>query len=132
MKRNEFPVNDDWRRDDWLVVLEDDQGATNPREFETVLTSAASANPFTTADVAEVVAWHGTSPEGWASLEFTCVLRLSDGRYAFCEAWADTSGWGCQDSTNWRLASTLVELVTHGMTPANASQLGLSEHRTAS
>ena len=35
------------------------------------------------------------------------VLRFGDGTYAYLSGWCDTTGWGCQDGVDVRLADSI-------------------------
>lgn len=98
--------------------------ATN--EIHAATGSTASAERFTHEDVAEVIAWWATSPDGYGSIDLLTVVRVKDGRFAFIDAWADTTGWGCQDGAVIRTATTLEELAVHGMTSEQCELLGVN------
>ena len=63
-------------------------------------------------DVAEVVHEWSDSPEGYGSEDVMLVVRLTDGRFAYFEAWCDTTGWDCRAGASAvAYADTLKELV---------------------
>lgn len=99
MNLEDLPTSDDWGDYDWGEVL----GArTNRAGF-----GGEPAEPVTADRIAEILHWHGSSPEGGGSKDFYAVVRLTDGTFAVSEAWADYTGWGCQDDAWWRVADTL-------------------------
>lgn len=50
---------------------------------------------------AEVLHVYAISPEGYGSLECAGIVKTLDGYYYAFDAWADTTGWGCQDGVQW-------------------------------
>ena len=42
------------------------------------------------------------SPEGYGSTDIALIARLTDGQWATCVAWSDTTGFGCQQGVDWR------------------------------
>lgn len=64
------------------------------------------------SDVSEVVNVYATSPEGYGSIDIDLVVALKDGRFAYFSAWADTTGWGCQQgSSDIIYAGSLADLI---------------------
>jgi hypothetical protein len=79
----------------WLALKSSyfgDYHGTEPQPANRAAGATCSVEPFTTADIAETLAWApGSGEEGgdwlWAG-------RLLDGRWAFLSAWCDYTGWG--------------------------------------
>ncbi len=93
----------------------------------------AHAVPFTSGpaplarkleDVRVVHHLYTISPEGWGSHEIIALVEFEDGAWGLCEAWADTTGWGCQDGVEWRVGTEAD--VQRLITPDQAEKLGLS------
>lgn len=76
----------------------------------------AYADGFIQQDVEKVIIAWGRSPEGYGSIEMHGLFRLKDNRYACLNAWADTTGWGCQESGDSSLHPTFDHAVRFGMT----------------
>lgn len=74
------------------------------------------ADGYSNSDVAEVLTAWADSPEGYGSLNMAALFRLADGRYATLTAWADTTGWGCQEGGRSYVTATLQEAVDRGLT----------------
>lgn len=102
MKIEDLPTNDAWELYDWSEVF--DHKYT---EFylASIPTHLVRADPIGLEDVVAVEGWYAESPEGWGSLNLYALLELNDGRYAWIEAWCDTTGWGCQDAVTVHVGS---------------------------
>lgn len=102
MKLDDLPTNDDWETLDWQQCF--DYGS--PARLVTAADLPAPTDRQITADdIEEVEAWCGTSPDGWGSVDIVALLRLTDGQHAALIAWADTTGWGCQDEVEWTIGT---------------------------
>lgn len=66
------------------------------------------------------------SPEGWASRSIALIGRLTDGQWATCVAWADTSGFGCQQGVDWCVQPTRELAISQGLDKESRAHLGLS------
>lgn len=64
------------------------------------LAESARSIPTDFLIVRVVEAW-GHSPEDYGSWNGGFLLEAPDGRYGYLTGWCDTSGWGCQDGTDW-------------------------------
>lgn len=76
--------------------------------------------------VAEVTHLWAISPEGYADTNIAFLARLTDGRWAACVAWSDTSGFGCQESVDWRISSSQEEAIALGLDKEARAHLGLA------
>ncbi|MGW4920542.1 hypothetical protein ACWEPO_30135 [Streptomyces albidoflavus] len=76
--------------------------------------------------IAEITNVWATSPEGYSSLDLALVARLTDGRWATCVAWADTTGFGCQQNVDWRINDNRELAISHGLDKESRAHLGLS------
>jgi hypothetical protein len=43
----------------------------------------------------------------YAETDIAAVFALTDGRWASLTSWCDTTGYGCQDGTDWVITDTL-------------------------
>ena len=111
MRLEDFPTNDTITLDDWGSTF--GYGADYIDHRDAGMPSTPSERRATIEDVAEVVAWEGSTnePGGGTELDLTAVLRLRDGSYLGLHAWNDYTGWGCQDGVEFMYAATLAELV---------------------
>lgn len=44
---------------------------------------------------------YAISPEGYGSLDCAGIYQIDLNTYYSFSAWADTTGWGCQDGVEW-------------------------------
>lgn len=127
----DFPENETFPSYEWRAVFEAD--SIDWRDVGQPTTP--SERRCTIDDVAEVVAWEGSTnePGGGTELSLCAVLRLTDGTYAAVDAWNDYTGWGCQDGVEVLFAPTLADLTAVGLTDEVRRALGFTtpeEHRT--
>lgn len=111
MKLNELPTNDDWSEYDWQQVFpnraDDKYGNSGDYRgtFRAGRVEAEQIEDVTAGRIAEVVQWHAESPDGYGSVDFWALVRLTDSQYAVSEAWADTTGWGCRADAWWKVGT---------------------------
>jgi len=122
MNLTDLPKNEDW--DNWDVVLSGTEysyyeGATAVGIF------GAAVGDITAERITRVDLWYATSPEGYASIDFVCLVELTDGTWATCVAWADTTGWDCRSGIAWKVAATRDEAIRLGLDKASRAQLGV-------
>lgn len=106
MKFEELPTAEDWGEYDWQMVLAggSEWGPVASAEFAG---KNGPAEVPSAEQVAEVIWLTADSPEGYGSKDFAALVRLSDGQFAMCEAWADTTGWDCRSDAIWKIGPTL-------------------------
>lgn len=75
--------------------------------------------------IAEVTHLWADSPEGFASTDIALLARLTDGRWATCVAWSDTSGFDCQGDVDWRINDTRELAISQGLDKESRVHLGL-------
>jgi len=63
---------------------------------------------FERGDVAKVIHWR-EGENDYAS--WLAVLKLTNGKFAYVEAWCDYTGWDCQAGSEVTYADSLAELV---------------------
>jgi len=82
-----------------------------------------ATDPFTTDDVAEIIAKSEGENDGpsWLMLG-----RLRDSRFFVLEAGCDYTGWDCQASGSSIVASSPDLLIRYGMSRGDRERLGLS------
>lgn len=66
--------------------------------------------------------WKDGGDSGEESIEFLMVLR--DGRWAYCTAAADYTGWGCEDHIDW-FVGTRDHVISQGMDLETRRRAGL-------
>lgn len=71
------------------------------------------------------IAYHVTSPEGGGSISLYYVGETPSGTFIALEAWADYTGWGCQDGADLVERDTFDEVVRDGVTMEAAGLLGI-------
>ena len=98
------------------AVSEDDWEEAFGLDSEYGTTASNGPQPFTPDQIRRVVWWHGSSEEGYASVDIAGLFELNDGRYATLVAGCDTTGWDCQSSVTWsKQFATLDEAVLYGL-----------------
>lgn len=76
-------------------------------------------------DVEEVLLHKGESPEGGGSIELEAMLRMKDGTFTTIDAWADYTGWGCQDSVQYRTHRSQGEAYMLGLSDRGREWFGI-------
>lgn len=66
------------------------------------------------------------SPEGYGSTDIALIARLTDGQWATCVAWSDTTGFGCQQGVDWRINPTREAAISQGLDKESRAHLGLA------
>ncbi len=79
------------------------------------------------ADSLEHIAYHVVSPDGGGSIDIRYVGKTPTGTFIALEAWADYTGWGCQDGADLVERDTLDEVVRDGVTMEAAGLLGIDK-----
>ncbi len=110
MRLEDLPTNDDWSDYDWRQVFRGEvadewsysRSDNYSGTFRAGDLTGERIEDVTPGRIAEVVQWHAESPEGYGSVDFWALVKLTDGQYAVCEAWADTTGWGCRADAWWK------------------------------
>lgn len=63
-------------------------------------------------DIESVLWMHCDQEDSWSdNTYFACVVALTSGEFAMCEAWHDLTGWDCQAGVTWKVAPTLAGAV---------------------
>lgn len=129
MNVEELPVNDDWTASDWRYVFplgtEDDAWVTPSYSGAFSVHDSGQVEDITADRIARVDLWFGESPEGGGSLDFAALVELTDGTWATCLAWADYTGWGCQDDVQWKWAHTREDAISQGLDRRTRERLGV-------
>jgi len=73
--------------------------------------------------IAEVVAWQVREGDS-AETNVRLIARLTDGSWAACMAFCDTTGWDCQAGVEWRWAPDEVLIIEQGIDRATRAALG--------
>lgn len=120
MNLQDLPTNGDWYVNDWEHVF----AGSSYYEGAFHAPDGARVADITADRVAEVLAWRAYSAEGMADVNFAAIVRLTDGTYAGCMAWTDTSGWGCQQGVYWRVVDTLPDAVSFALDEQGRRWLG--------
>lgn len=106
---------------------------TDPLDTENILSEWTWQYLYEYADgdapepdqIAAVTHLWATSPEGYGSTDIAFLARLTDGRWATCVAWSDTSGFGCQQQVDWRISATCDRAIAQGLDKEARANLGL-------
>jgi hypothetical protein len=108
MRLEDLPTNGDWDTCSWRQVFPgtDDLHSGDYSGTYAVGPGGPSVADVTAERIAEVLHLWAESPEGYGSQDFFAVARLADGQFAVSEAWADTTGWGCQADAWWKVGPT--------------------------
>jgi hypothetical protein len=54
------------------------------------------------------------------------LLALAGGSWAALVSWCDTTGYGCQDGTDWTVRATREEAISQGLDKESRGHLGLA------
>lgn len=95
MQLQEFPTNDDFLIEDWEVVF--------------------SEIDLVPEDINSVEVFWAESPTGWGSKDMTVLGILNIGDYVVIDAWADTSGWDCQNRVRYTVHGDRLDAIRFGM-----------------
>lgn len=122
-----MPPIGDLGTDEWKYLLPGrDSDSYSAYRGAFVVLSGERAEDISAERFAEVEAVHGESTEGGCSVDIVLLVRLTDGSYATCMAWADYTGWGCQDDAVWKVALTRDDAIRFGLDQRGRRLLGLS------
>lgn len=114
MKRADLPEGRNFTHYDWNQIfgLADEDGWGASRPTYRTWPGGEAADLFELKDVRAIHAhWSQCSCRSLEICDSYCeqyywvLAELNDGRWAGCEAWNDTTGWGCQDGIEWGIAS---------------------------
>jgi hypothetical protein len=100
---DKLPTTEIWTEGDWDEVLD------QPAEYAA---KGGDAGKMTWERIRDVIWLTADSIEGYSSVDMACVVTLTDGSCAICEAWCDTTGWGCRDGVTWKVGPTLETVVS--------------------
>jgi hypothetical protein len=124
MQLTDLPTNDYFTDLDWGYLFPGGEYDTSYNGTYSVHDRSKVAD-ITADRIVRVDCWFADSPEGYGSLDFTALVELDDGTWAACMAWADTTGWGCQDDVAWKWATTRDDAIRYGLDGAARTKLGL-------
>lgn len=102
-----------WDESDWEAIFEGRSNARAPEWTHVML--GGIAEPCRPEQIAEIEAVWTACNVDYADSEIVALFRLTDGRYATVTAWSDSSGWGCQDATYWKIAANRDEAIMYGL-----------------
>lgn len=104
MKLGELPSNGDWAAESWSCLWE---GSHYTGTWPVGPGGSEPLDDVSAERIAEVIHWDAVSHDGYADIDLYAVVRLTDGQYAVCEAWADTTGFDCQGDAWWKVGPSL-------------------------
>lgn len=120
---DDLPTNDVWDTYDWRYVL---AGS----EFYEGAFTAPDGRPvpdITPDRIDHVEVWAARCSEGMGDRDFAALVRLTDGTWAACLAWCDTSGWGCQQGVYWRVCADRADIQRYGLDDKGRRMLTATE-----
>lgn len=126
MDIKDLPTNDEWDRWDWENVFPGTGEHGNSGDYSGTYPVGPGGDRIkdvTPERITEVLHFWAESPDGYGSVDFFAVVRLTDGQFAVSEAWADTTGWGCQADAWWKVGPTYESVIAE-LSESNRSQLG--------
>lgn len=123
MNLEDLPTNENWSTSDWGAVLAGGDYSSYAGANWAPL--GPPAPDITAERIARV---HGMRADrgDYAEVNFACVVELTDGTWAACMAWADTTGWGCQDGVEWRVVHDLDSVIAYGLDQRGRERLALT------
>ncbi|WUI02066.1 hypothetical protein OHR68_09750 [Spirillospora sp. NBC_00431] len=110
MKLEDLPTVTHWDAGDWRQVFPLDNAGDYSGTYP-VGPGGDRIDDITPERIAEVLHLWAESWEGYGDVNFFAVVRLTDGQYAVSEAWADTTGWGCQADAWWKAGPTYESVI---------------------
>jgi hypothetical protein len=111
---------------DWASILAPDPGdeygwgSSYSGAFSTV--DGSRVEDITAERIARVDLTYGVDNDG---PDLAILTELTDGTWAACMAWADFTGWGCQDDVQWKVAPTRDEAISQGLDREARRKLGV-------
>ncbi|WP_242890157.1 hypothetical protein [Actinomadura litoris] len=127
MRLEDLPTNEDWGRSSWEEVFPGANGGDYSGTYP-VGPGGTEVEDVTPERITEVLHFWAESPEGFGSQDFFAVARLTDGQYAVSEAYADTTGWGCQADAWWKVGPTYESVIAE-LSESNRARLDESRRR---
>lgn len=86
----------------------------------------ANQTPPQPDTIAEITHLWAVCRDGYADLDLALLARLTDGQWATCVAWSDTSGFDCRGDVDWHTADTREAAISQGLDKEARAHLGLS------
>ena len=117
-----LPTNDSFGEYGWMEILAGGEAYEGVRAID-----GAPAEDMTSDRIASVHAFYAEDgDEGYGSRDVALLAELTDGTWATCVAWCDTTGWDCQSGANWRVAPTRELAISNGLDKYARARLDLS------
>lgn len=98
-------VPEHWDTEDWACVFSGCGNASAIVWRAATPPTKEDVEPLAPEDIAEVTNIWSLSRQEYADQSMTALMRLKDGRWACVETWSDSSGYGCQDGTEWHIGA---------------------------
>lgn len=118
-----LPENETFSRWTWEYLL----AGGDAYEGVQAIDFGGSLEDITAERIAKVHEFYAAPQDGagWAETDVALIAELTDGTWATCVAWCDSSGWGCQQGANWRVAPTRDLAISQGLDKAARAFLKL-------
>lgn len=127
MRAEDLPDIGEIERDVWSSILPASDGwgwgSSYSGAYSTV--DGSQVGDVIADRIARVHLTFGESPEGYGSTDMAILVELTDGTWAACMAWSDTTGFGCQDDVQWKVAPTRAEAISQGLDREARRKLGV-------
>lgn len=107
----------------WGSILKEDSYSSYRGAYSTI--DGSQVEDITAERIARVDLAYGKSPDGYADTDMAILVELTDGTWAACMAWSDTTGFGCQDDVQWKVAPTRDEAISQGLDREARHKLGV-------
>lgn len=123
MKREDLPAVGEIDKSVWTNLLADERYSSYSGAYSTA--DGSRAVDITAERIARIDLAFGVCTEGYADTDMAILAELTDGMWAACIAWSDTTGFGCQDDVQWKVAPTRAEAISQGLDRVARQKLGV-------
>lgn len=106
-----------------ILSSNDSWGSSYSGAYSTV--DGSRVDDVTAERIVRVDLAFGESPEGYGSTDMAILVELTDGTWAACMAWSDTTGFGCRDDVQWKVAPSRDEVISQGLDREARKKLGV-------
>ena len=104
------------------ILAEQEYGSSYTGAFSTV--DGSPVGDITPDRIARIDLTYGEAGD-WNETDMVILAELADGTWAACMAWSDTTGFGCRDDVQWKVAPTRDEAISQGLDRLARQKLGV-------
>jgi hypothetical protein len=124
---NELPPIGSLGDHDWdMILMQPVDGYWSSYSGAYSVLDGGPVEDISRESIARVDRSYGQSPEGGGSVDLALLVQLTNGSWAACVAWADYTGWGCQDGVQWKVAPNRELAISQGLDREARAKLEVS------